>query len=151
MYVTETGGHKVAPMPSAKAKMLDYKPMNDPSDRGGGGGGGGGGGSHLAATVKNTFRRLLRRTKSHRDPPSTIPATIPGTGTPRSINGTPANNAVTVRNKPNNANDPIARRSQPPLPPSNSQHPARTSYSKRHTRPRVSLQVSEIVAPAFED
>ncbi|XP_076657852.1 uncharacterized protein LOC143361977 [Halictus rubicundus] len=140
MYVTE-GGHKVAPMPT-KAKMLDYKTMNEPGDRGGGGGhgGGGGGGAHLAATVKNTFRRLLRRTKSHRDPPSTIPAMVTntGTGATRPPIGNTPNNTVSIRNKLPNANDPLARRSQPPLPPSNSQHPARTSYnSKRHTRPRV--------------
>ncbi|XP_032454458.1 serine/threonine-protein kinase MARK2 isoform X9 [Nasonia vitripennis] len=34
-----------------------------------------GGGTHIAATVKNTVRRLLRRTKSHRDAPSSATAT----------------------------------------------------------------------------
>ncbi|XP_076244463.1 uncharacterized protein LOC143185391 [Calliopsis andreniformis] len=73
MRVTETGGHKVAPMPTAKAKMVEYKTLTESCDRErGGGGGGGGGGSHLAATVKNTVRRLLRRTESHREPPSAI-------------------------------------------------------------------------------
>ncbi|XP_053985535.1 serine/threonine-protein kinase MARK2-like isoform X10 [Hylaeus volcanicus] len=131
MYVTETGGHRVAPV-TTKAKMVEYKAMNDASERGGGGG------THLAATVKNTVRRLLRRTKSHRDPPN---ANV--TATTQTANGNHANNAVTVRNKPNNANDPTTRRSQPPLPPSAEQHSSRNSYVRRHTRPRVRLQTGD--------
>ncbi|XP_076669557.1 serine/threonine-protein kinase MARK2 isoform X6 [Andrena cerasifolii] len=138
MYVTETGGHRVAPMPTAKVKMVEYKMFTDDSEhereRGGGGG------THLAATVKNTVRRLLRRTKSHRDAPSTN-----ATDTTQPSNGNQPNNQATLRNKPNNANDPNQRRSQPPLPPTIEQHSSRNSYNynRRHPRLRVRLQTGD--------
>ncbi|XP_015433053.1 PREDICTED: serine/threonine-protein kinase MARK2-like isoform X6 [Dufourea novaeangliae] len=140
MYVMETGGHRVAPMPVVKAKMVEYKTMNE---TGGERVGSGGGGTHLAATVKNTVRRLLRRTKSHRDAPSsnnaaTVPVQIPNG------NQNHGNRIPTLRNKPpNNANEPTARRSQPPLPPSFAQNSSRNSYAKRHSRPQVRLQTGD--------
>ncbi|KYN33228.1 Serine/threonine-protein kinase MARK2 [Trachymyrmex septentrionalis] len=83
MYVMETGGHKVAPVPTSTRvkKVVDYnKTMNQHHHHrhheSGGGGERGGGGTHIAATVKNTVRRLLRRTKSHRDTPSTNASTM---------------------------------------------------------------------------
>ncbi|XP_043257061.1 serine/threonine-protein kinase MARK2-like isoform X11 [Colletes gigas] len=134
MYVTETGGHRVAPVP-AKTRMVEYKTMNETSE-----GRGGGGGTHLAATVKNTVRRLLRRTKSHRDAPQ-----VNVTAATQTQNGNHANHtAVTVRAKPNNANDTAQRRSQPPLPPSSfEQHSSRNSYVRRVSRPRVKLQTGD--------
>lgn len=138
MFVTETGSHKVVPASITRAKMVEYKMMNETGERGGGGGGGGGGGTHLAATVKNTVRRLLRRTKSHRDTPSSNTSMIVQTA-----NGNHVNNLATVRNKTNNVNDPTARRSQPPLPTSFEQHSSRNSYGRRHSRLRVRLQVRE--------
>lgn len=137
MFVTETGSHKVVPASITRAKMVEYKVMNETGERGGGGGGGGGG-THLAATVKNTVRRLLRRTKSHRDTPSSNTSMIMQT-----TNGNHVNNLATVRNKTNNVNDPTARRSQPPLPTSFEQHSSRNSYGRRHSRLRVRLQVRE--------
>ncbi|XP_076177672.1 uncharacterized protein LOC143151977 [Ptiloglossa arizonensis] len=138
MYVTETGGHRVAPV-TTKAKMVEYKAMNETTERGGGGGGG----THLAATVKNTVRRLLRRTKSHRDAPA---VNVTTNTTTQTTHGNHANNIVNVRNKPNNANEPNARRSQPPLPPSFEQHSRGNSYVRRLSRPRVRLQ--KPVSPA---
>lgn len=138
MFVTETGSHKVVPASITRAKMVEYKVMNETGERGGGGGGGGGGGTHLAATVKNTVRRLLRRTKSHRDTPSSNTSMIVQTA-----NGNHVNNLATVRNKTNNVNDPTARRSQPPLPTSFEQHSSRNSYGRRHSRLRVRLQTGD--------
>lgn len=138
MFVTETGSHKVVPASITRAKMVEYKVMNETGERGGGGGGGGGG-THLAATVKNTVRRLLRRTKSHRDTPSSNTSMIMQT-----TNGNQnVNNLAIVRNKTNNVNDPTARRSQPPLPTSFEQHSSRNSYGRRHSRLRVKFQVRE--------
>ncbi|XP_017876070.1 serine/threonine-protein kinase MARK2-like isoform X13 [Ceratina calcarata] len=138
MFVTETGGHKVAPAPTARAKMVEYKAMNENSERERGGGGGG---THLAATVKNTVRRLLRRTKSHRDAPTTNANAI--TQTENRANILPA--VTTVRNKANNnANDPTVRRSQPPtLPPTFEQHSTRNNATRRHTKFRVKLQTGD--------
>ncbi|KAM0725724.1 hypothetical protein ACS0PU_008450 [Formica fusca] len=89
MYVTETGGHKVAPAPaSTRLKKVDYnKSMiyqhhhhpqqhHHHHQHRHEGGGDRGGATHIAATVKNTMRRLLRRTKSHRDTPSTNASTM---------------------------------------------------------------------------
>ncbi|KAG7201936.1 hypothetical protein KM043_004641 [Ampulex compressa] len=134
MYVMETGGHKVAPAPTTRVKKVEYKSMNHEGvERGGGGG------THLAATVKNTVRRLLRRTKSHRDAPSTNAATMTVP-----INGNPASNVPNVvRNKSNNAYDPTARRSQPPLPPPSERQLIRKSCSRRYSRARGRLQVRE--------
>lgn len=67
MYVVESVGHKVAPVPCTGVKKVEYKSANNEATAEGLRNGG----NHLAATVKNTVRRLLRRTKSHRDPPST--------------------------------------------------------------------------------
>ncbi|KAH0947548.1 hypothetical protein HN011_010369 [Eciton burchellii] len=99
MYVMEAGGHKVAPAPTSTRlkKVVDHnKSMSQhrhphqhhqqqqqqqqqhhhqhhrhPHHEGERGGG-----THIAATVKNTVRRLLRRTKSHRDAPSANASTM---------------------------------------------------------------------------
>jgi len=130
--VMETGGHKVAPVPTSTRvkKVVDYnKTMNQHHhhhrhhEGGGGGGGerGGGGGTHIAATVKNTVRRLLRRTKSHRDTPSTNASTM----TSAVANGHPIVPPSTrmSRNEYN-------------VPPRSSE-----AYFKRYSRARVRLQV----------
>ena len=49
-------------------KVLGPKPDSPAPERSGG--------THIAATVKNTVRRLLRRTKSHRDAPSSAPVKL---------------------------------------------------------------------------
>lgn len=144
MYVTDSEGHKVASAPTARVKrMMDYKSTNhhhhhheagERGGEGGGGGGGGGGGTHIAATVKNTVRRLLRRTKSHRDTPSTNSSTNASTMT-AAVNGYVAPVCVpTARNK--NCND--ARRPQPSLPPPSD------VYFRRYSRARVRLQVRNL-------
>ncbi|KAL6266822.1 hypothetical protein P5V15_003651 [Pogonomyrmex californicus] len=126
MYVMETGGHKVAPVPTSTRvkKVVDYnKTMNQHHHHRhheGGGERGGGGGTHIAATVKNTVRRLLRRTKSHRDTPST--------------------NASTMT--------PVVANGHPIVPPStrisrNDYVPPPSSDFKRYSRARVRLQVRE--------
>jgi len=131
MYVMETGGHKVAPVPTSTRvkKVVDYnKTMNQHHhhrhhEGGGGGGGGGerGGGTHIAATVKNTVRRLLRRTKSHRDAPSTNASTM----TSAVANGHPIV-PPSMR---------ISRNDYDVLPPSSN------ANFKRYSRARVRLQV----------
>ncbi|KYQ55233.1 hypothetical protein ALC60_05858 [Trachymyrmex zeteki] len=122
MYVMETGGHKVAPVPTSTRvkKVVDYnKTMNqhhhhrhhESGERGGGG-------THIAATVKNTVRRLLRRTKSHRDTPSTNASTMTSAVT----NGHPIVPPSTR----------ISRNYDVPPPSTN---------FKRYSRARVRLQV----------
>jgi len=88
---------------------------------GGGGGGERGGGTHIAATVKNTVRRLLRRTKSHRDAPSTNASTM----TSAVANGHPIVPPSTR----------ISRNDYDVLPPSSN------ANFKRYSRARVRLQV----------
>ncbi|KYM95978.1 hypothetical protein ALC62_13426 [Cyphomyrmex costatus] len=122
MYVMETGGHKVAPVPTSTRvkKVVDYnKTMNQHHrhHESGGGGERGGGGTHIAATVKNTVRRLLRRTKSHRDTPSANASTM----TPAVANGHPIVPPSTR----------ISRNYDVPPPSSN---------FKRYSRARVRLQ-----------
>ena len=128
MYVMETGGHKVAPVPTSTRvkKVVDYnKTMNQQHHHhhhrhheSGGGGERGGGGTHIAATVKNTVRRLLRRTKSHRDTPSTNASTMTSAVT----NGHPIVPPSTR----------ISRNYDVPPPSTN---------FKRYSRARVRLQV----------
>ncbi|KAF7996031.1 hypothetical protein HCN44_009069 [Aphidius gifuensis] len=145
MYVMESGGHRVAPA-SNRIKKVDYKSTNETSN-GGNGGGGGGGGTHIAATVKNTVRRLLRRTKSHRDTPSVYPSSITSTSTitncktitsPAPVATSTATTLVTqlsnieksktigattiTTRTPINPSDGTVRRSQPPPPAPSSQY-----------------------------
>ena len=114
------------------------------------GGGGGGGGTHIAATVKNTVRRLLRRTKSHRDTPSAPPVNFP-------VN----RNSTVAANSPNNPtmvnknltpritpaiNEPRVKRSEqqqqpPPSAPSHQQRIRGVRDNARNSRPRARLQV----------
>lgn len=55
----DSSGHKVAPMPARQRTSVDVDlPDRDSAATG----------KNIAATVKNTVRRLLRRTKSQRDP-----------------------------------------------------------------------------------
>ncbi|KYM88435.1 hypothetical protein ALC53_02918 [Atta colombica] len=124
----ETGGHKVAPVPTSTRvkKVIDYnKTMNQHHHHHhhrhheSGGGERGGGGTHIAATVKNTVRRLLRRTKSHRDTPSTNASTM----TSAVINGHPIVPPSTR----------ISRNYDVPPPSTN---------FKRYSRARVRLQRS---------
>ncbi|RLU19253.1 hypothetical protein DMN91_007810 [Ooceraea biroi] len=138
MYVMESGGHKVAPAPTSTRlkKVVDYnKSMSHhhhqhhqhhhhhhESERGGGGGGG----THIAATVKNTVRRLLRRTKSHRDAPSTNASTMTSTvanGGHAVVMPARARHDVTTRN--DNCN----------VPP-----PSDVPFVGRYSRARVRLQ-----------
>ncbi|XP_071582733.1 serine/threonine-protein kinase MARK2 isoform X10 [Temnothorax nylanderi] len=141
MYVMETGGHKVAPVPTSTRvkKVVDYnKTMNQHHhhrhhEGGGGGGGGGGGerggGTHIAATVKNTVRRLLRRTKSHRDTPSTNASTM----TPTVANGHPIVPPSTR----------ISRNDYDVPPPSSNANSRFNANFKRYSRARVRLQTGD--------
>lgn len=128
MYVMETGGHKVAPVPTSTRvkKVVDYnKTMNQQHHHRhheGGERGGGGGGTHIAATVKNTVRRLLRRTKSHRDTPSTNASTMTATV----ANGHPIVPPSTR----------VSRNNYDVVPP-----PSSNANFKRYSRARVRLQV----------
>ncbi|KMR05132.1 map microtubule affinity-regulating kinase 3 isoform x12 [Lasius niger] len=144
MYVTETGGHKVAPAPASTRlkKVVDYnKSMNHQhyhqqqqqhhhhhhhQHRHEGGGDRGGGGTHIAATVKNTVRRLLRRTKSHRDTPSTNASTM---------TAVVANGHVAV---PSPTRIPTSRNDTCNAPP-----PSSDIYRRRYSRARARPQVSE--------
>uniref|UniRef100_A0A6V7JY23 Uncharacterized protein n=1 Tax=Bracon brevicornis TaxID=1563983 RepID=A0A6V7JY23_9HYME len=74
MYVMESGGNRVAPALKHQIKKVDYKTTNDGHTEHVNSGG-----TNLAATVKDTVRRLLRRTKSHRDTPSVYPTSITST------------------------------------------------------------------------
>lgn len=137
MYVTETGGHKVAPAPASTRlkKMVDYnKSINYQQQHHQQqqqqhhhhhhhrheGGGDRGGGTHIAATVKNTMRRLLRRTKSHRDAPSTMTAVV-------------ANGHAVV---PPPTRIPTSRNDTCNAPP-----PSSDVYFRRYSRPRARPQV----------
>lgn len=122
MYVMESGGHRVAPVPTRLKKVVDYKSGNEAAVVSGGVHGGGGnvvesrGGTHIAATVKNTVRRLLRRTKSHRDAPSIPSAVLPinrnSTITAPTTNPVPANKNPIPRITPSNLNETTARKSR---------------------------------------
>ncbi|XP_029156413.1 transcription factor MYB120-like [Nylanderia fulva] len=136
MYVTESGGHKVAPAPASTRlkKVVDYnKSMNhhyhhqqqqhhhhhqhrhEGGDRGGG--------THIAATVKNTVRRLLRRTKSHRDTPSTNASTMTAVVANGHVAAPPPTRIPTARNDTSNAPPPMS-----------------DVYCRRYSRPRVRPQ-----------
>lgn len=126
MYVMETGGHKVAPVPTSTRvkKVVDYNKTMSQHHHHEVGGERGGGGTHIAATVKNTVRRLLRRTKSHRDAPSTNVSTT----TPAVANGHPIV-PPSVR---------ISRNDYDVVHP-----PSSHANFKRYSRARVRLQVRE--------
>lgn len=150
MYVMETGGHKVAPVPTSTRlkKVVDYnKSMSHHQHhqhhhqqqhhhqhhhhQEGERGGGGGGGTHIAATVKNTVRRLLRRTKSHRDAPSTNASTM---------TSNVANGGHAVVALPPRARHDVATRNDNcnAIPP-----PSDVPFAGRYSRARK-LQVREI-------
>ncbi|XP_066591480.1 serine/threonine-protein kinase MARK2-like isoform X16 [Prorops nasuta] len=132
----ETGGHKVAPAPMARVKKVDYKP-NESSERSGG--------THIAATVKNTVRRLLRRTKSHRETPSTNAATMTS---PPPKPASPVNNAAVVRrNKPSEI---LSRRSQPPPPTTSTERQIRNTMNNRRQM-KLRLRVDPHILPTTGD
>lgn len=160
----ESGGHRVAPA-SNRIKKVDYKSPNETTnERSNGVNGGGGGGTHIAATVKNTVRRLLRRTKSHRDTPSVYPASITSTSTITNSNKTtttttavgggggggvtttttmtlvtPVSNidkakTIATTRAPFNPSDGTVRRSQPPPPAPSSQYQTIRANTCRNRR-----------------
>ncbi|XP_034944669.1 serine/threonine-protein kinase MARK2 isoform X12 [Chelonus insularis] len=157
MYVMESSGHRVAPA-NQQVKKIEHKTTNENSNERNGGGG-----NHIAATVKNTVRRLLRRTKSHRDTPSVYLAPITSTSTTTTPTITTTANATAVTNpKPmpankanaiTNTNDGNLRRSQPPPPPApsaqyreSSTGKYNNSASKRYSRIKSRLKTGDGVA-----
>lgn len=166
MYVMESGGHRVAPA-SNRIKKVDYKSTNETSN--GSNGGGGGGGTHIAATVKNTVRRLLRRTKSHRDTPCVYPSSITSTSTitncktitlPAPVATTLVTQLTNIEKSKTigatittrtsiNQSDSTVRRSQPPPPAPSSQYQtirANTCKTRRNDyRQRPRIQVRQIL------
>jgi len=157
MYVMEAGGHKVAPAPTSTRlkKVVDHnKSMSQHNrqqqhphqqhqqqqqhhqqhqhhqhrhhhegERGGG--------THIAATVKNTVRRLLRRTKSHRDAPSANVSTM---------TSTVANGGHAVLPMPARPRHDVTTRNDgcTAAPP-----PSDVPFAGRYSRARVRLQVRE--------
>ncbi|XP_074095272.1 serine/threonine-protein kinase MARK2 isoform X13 [Cotesia typhae] len=168
IHMMESSGHRVAPTNNL-LKKIDYKPNesinHNERSNGGGGGGGGGGGTHIAATVKNTVRRLLRRTKSHRDTPSVYSASITANGTttngvttkpitpiiPAISNVTPVTNSkgtAIIKNNVNSNDGSVQRKSQPPPPAPSSQYRetgnrTSTGGSKRYSRTRSKLKTGD--------
>ncbi|CAG5100787.1 Protein of unknown function [Cotesia congregata] len=170
IHMMESSGHRVAPTNNL-LKKVDYKPNESVNERSNGGGGGGG--THIAATVKNTVRRLLRRTKSHRDTPSVYPASITANGTttvvttkattpiiPAIPNVPPVTNSkgtAVIKNNVNPNDGSVQRKSQPPPPAPSSQYResgnrTSTGGSKRYSRTRSKLKLCwRTILPCMEN
>lgn len=99
--------------------------------------------SHIAATVKNTVRRLLRRTKSHRDAPAPAPAPVASQPPPPPAPAKPAaepSPRVTLRST-NHANGQPLPQQQQPRPVTTPAHPQQLQ------QPAVVLRNSNALEP----